>query len=228
MPVASALRRRILSWELSPGQRLKIDIAAWLEVRHMPALAALHKLDAEGALNVFPHPSAVVRGVDARFVRNLFDLRAAVEGMLTERGAARIDEAGVSRLRALAKTYETAARSQEFAAVLAADLQLHAAIRDTADNPEAVSVLSKCGRLVQALQNSLGFVPNCRRMIAAEHRQSVDAIARHDVASACDIARRDCMDARDNMLSLLPTGLRGTSFATHPTSVLPLTKSVPA
>lgn len=205
MRVANELRRRILSGELSPGQRLKIDdIAALLDVSHMPVRAALHELEAEGVLDVFPHRGAVIRGVDARFVRNLFDLRAAVEAMLTERCTARIDDAGVARLQALGAAYEAAALGNDATAMVAANLRLHAAINDTADNPEAVRVLSQGRVLVQALRMRFGFGATRSDVIAREHHELIDAIARRDEKAAGDIARRHCVGARDDLLALLP------------------------
>ena len=80
--VAAELRRRILAGEFTPGQRLKIDdLASLLAVSHMPVREALRELEGESVLEVFPHRGAVVKGVDERFVRNFYDIRAAVEGM---------------------------------------------------------------------------------------------------------------------------------------------------
>jgi DNA-binding GntR family transcriptional regulator len=80
MRVAAELRRRVLHGEFAPGQRLKIDdIAALVDVSHMPVRVALQELEAEGVLDLLPHRGAVVRGVDANFVRNAYDVREAIE-----------------------------------------------------------------------------------------------------------------------------------------------------
>ena len=94
MRVAADLRRRILPASSAPGQRLKLDdLATLCDVSHMPVREALRELEGEGVLEVFPHRGAVIKGVDERFVRNFYDVRAAIEGMLTERCAERIDAA---------------------------------------------------------------------------------------------------------------------------------------
>lgn len=204
MRVAEELRRRILSGELPPGQRLKIDdIAALLDVSHMPVRVALHELEAEGVLEVFPHRGAVIKGVDARFVRNLFDLRAAVEAMLTERCAERIDAAGIANLRLLAGAYEAAAAQNDAPAMVSANLRLHAAINQIADNPEAVRVLSQGRLLVQALRMRFGFGTDRAAVIVREHQALVEAIARHDLPVAGELARLHCMGARDDLLALI-------------------------
>jgi DNA-binding GntR family transcriptional regulator len=204
MRVAGDLRRRILAGEFTPGARLKIDdLSALCEVSHMPVRAALQQLEAEGVLDVFPHRGAVIRGVDARFVRNIYDLRASIEAMLAERCARRIDKAGVAELRTLAGEFESAAQRGDVPAMVAANLHLHEAINQVADNPEAVRVLGQGRLLIQALRMRFGFAACRVEAIVAEHRALLRAIQRKDERKAGDIARWHCDGARDDLLALL-------------------------
>ena len=135
MRVAADLRRRILMGELAPGRRLKIDeVAAICAVSHMPVRGALHELEREGILELSPHRGAVIRPVDAHFVRNTYDLRAAIEGMLTERCAESVDEAGIAELRAKVDAFEEASSSPDPLALVRANRELHDSINRHADN----------------------------------------------------------------------------------------------
>jgi DNA-binding GntR family transcriptional regulator len=204
MHVAAELRRRILQGELAPGQRLKIDdIAALCNVSHMPVRAALHELEAEGVLDVFPHRGAVIRGVDARFIRNLIEVRAAIEVMLTERCAQAIDKAGLAELHVLAEDFETAAASGDRTAIVVANLRFHQSINRVADNPEALRVLGRGRLLIEALRVRFGYGPGRVDDVIAEHRSLLHAIARKDAKRAGEIARRHCEHARDELLALL-------------------------
>ena len=205
MQVAADLRRRILQGEFAPGQRLKIDdIAALCAVSHMPVRVALQELEAEGVLDLYPHRGAVIRAVDARFVRNMLELRAAVEVMLTERCARVVDKTGLAELETLALDYERAAVLGDPLAVVSANLRLHDAINRVADNPEALRVLGRGRLLIQALRMRFGFGPGRVDTVIAEHRALLRAIARKDEKRAGEIARRHCEGARDELLSLLP------------------------
>src|SRR5918993_1575145 len=107
--VADELRRRILYGELSPGQRLKIDeLASLCDVSHMPVREALRELHGEGVLDVLPHRGAVIRGVDRDFITNVYDVRAAIESMLSARCAQRADAAAIATLRSAADDFESA------------------------------------------------------------------------------------------------------------------------
>jgi len=204
MEVAANLRERILRGEFAPGQRLKIDeIAALCAVSHMPVRVALQELEAEGVLDLYPHRGAVIRGVDARFVRNMLELRAAVEVMLTERCARLIDKAGMAELNELAQEFEAAAERKDSIAVVNANLRLHHAINRVADNPEAMHVLGRGRLLIQALRVRFGYGPGRTDTVIAEHRALLRAIVRRDERKAGEIARRHCEGARDELLASL-------------------------
>ncbi len=204
MEVAADLRARILRGELKPGARLKIDdVATLCDVSHMPVRVALQSLEAEGILDVYPHRGAVIKPVDARFVRNALELRAAVEVMLTESCARLIDKDGLIELERHAQDFEGAAERNDPLAIVDANLRLHDAIGRTADNPEAMRVLARGRLLIQALRVRYGFGPGRVYRVIAEHRALLHAIARKDVRRAGEVARRHCEGARDELLALL-------------------------
>jgi len=204
MRVAEDLRRRILLGELAPGQRLKIDdVALFCDVSHMPVREALHELEAEGVLDVFPRRGAVVRGVDAGFVRNMYDIREAIEGMLTERCAERIDKTNLARLDAVVTAYEIAATKREAAGLLEANREIHDMINDVANNPHAVRLLAQGRLLIEALRMRFGYGPGRVDTVVSQHRALFRAIAKHDVERAGRLARQHCLAARDDLLAML-------------------------
>jgi DNA-binding GntR family transcriptional regulator len=200
--VAADLRRRILSGELAPGQRLKIDELAQLcNVSHMPVREALHELEGEGVLDVLPHRGATIRGVDERFVHNFYDVRGAIEGMLTGRCAERIDAAALATLKALAHAVEAAAARRDAEGIVAANRRFHDAINAAADNPEAVRMLAQGRVLADALRLRFGYGTGRTQVIVAEHAALLRAIARRDAARAAELARGHCLLARDDLLA---------------------------
>lgn len=201
--VADELRRRILMGEFAPGQRLKIDeLASLCEVSHMPVREALRELEGEGVLEVVPHRGAVIRGVDRRFVRNLYDLRGAIEGILTERCAERIDADGLVQLKAAAEAFEAAGASA--GQRVAANRRFHEIINAAADNPEALRMLGQGQLLADSLRVRFGYGRGRLDTLEAEHRALVRAIERHDAERAGAIARKHCLRARDDLLKRLP------------------------
>lgn len=200
--VAADLRSRILAGELKPGQRLKLDeLAALCEVSHMPVREALRELEGEGVLDVLPHRGATIRGVDERFIRNFYDLRSAIEGLLAGRCAEHIDAAELAALKAAAREVEAAGRHRDAAAVVAANRRFHDAINVAAQNPEALRTLAQGRVLADALRLRFGYGVGRTEAIAAEHAQLVRAIGKRDAERAAAIARRHCLRARDDLLA---------------------------
>jgi DNA-binding GntR family transcriptional regulator len=194
MRVAADLRQRILTGEFAPGSRLKIDdIAAICAVSHMPVRGALHMLEREGVLDVLPHRGAVIRPVDARFVRNVYDLRAAIEGMLTERCAESVDTAGIAELRGLLAAFEQACAAADPLAVVSANREFHDSINRTPTirTPFACSAQ---GRLLIEAQACASAWPETNRRDSrraspdhARHRGGMTSIRKSRVAprAAC-------------------------------------------
>jgi DNA-binding GntR family transcriptional regulator len=202
MRVAADLRRRILMGEFAPGTRLKIDdLADVCKVSHMPVREALHELEREGVVEVIPHRGAVIRAVDARFVRNVYDLRAALEGMLTERCAENIDAGGIEQLIALVETFENTDAVSTPLILVRANRNLHDSINVHADNPDAVRVLGQGRLLIETLRARFGFGPRRFDAVVAEHRQLLKAITRRDIAKAGQLARAHCIKARDDLIA---------------------------
>ena len=199
--VTDELRRRILYGELAPGQRLKIDeLASLCDVSHMPIREALRELQGEGVLDVFPHRGAVIRGVDRDFVRNFYDVRAAIEGMLTARCAECADASAVAALRSAAAAFESVEADDPKARV-AADRRFHATINAAADNPQALRMLAQGRVLAEALRLRFGYGGGRVEAIRAEHRALVRAIERRESAKAGEVARAHCIGARDDLLA---------------------------
>jgi DNA-binding GntR family transcriptional regulator len=97
--VAAHLRRMVFDGEYKPGDRVRQDeIAAELGVSRIPVREAIIALDREGWVTVEPHRGAFVRGIDADYVRDHYELYGLVFGLMASRVAERADDAGISRL----------------------------------------------------------------------------------------------------------------------------------
>lgn len=207
MQVAADLRRRILHGELVPGQRLKInEIATLCGVSHMPVRTALQELEAEGIVELHPNRGAEIRSINAEYIRNVLDVRAGIEVMLTGQTAALIDEAGVAELTALVDNFEEKATTREAATMLHANFRLHNFINRLPGNSEALRVLDRGRLLIEAIRVKYAYGGARIETIIAEHRLLLKAIANHDVKRARDIAQTHCEGARNQLLRFLKNG----------------------
>jgi DNA-binding GntR family transcriptional regulator len=76
------LRERILSGHFEAGMRLRPEqLAAEIGVSRMPVREAVRQLDAEGLLTTLPNRGVVVSRLTPEEVVELFEIRAALEGL---------------------------------------------------------------------------------------------------------------------------------------------------
>ena len=110
--VAAHLRRMVFDGEYKPGDRVRQDdIAAELGVSRIPVREAIIALDREGWVTVEPHRGAFVRGIDADYVRDHYELYGLVFGLMASRVAERAEDEGRARVLAAAK--EVSAHTDE-------------------------------------------------------------------------------------------------------------------
>jgi DNA-binding GntR family transcriptional regulator len=78
--LADALRERIMAGELSPGDRLvERDVVERYDVGRGTVRAALQRLEHDGLVAIETHRGAFVRRLDDQALRELFELRTALE-----------------------------------------------------------------------------------------------------------------------------------------------------
>ena len=88
------LREQILDWTLPPGVPLgEVELASRLGVSRTPLRAALSRLVADGLAVARSGRGVSVAQVSVRDLRDVFELRTALEGQAARLAAARRDEA---------------------------------------------------------------------------------------------------------------------------------------
>lgn len=96
--VTSAIRQRILSGDLAPGEVLRQEaLAEELGVSRVPIREAITRLTSEGLLNNVPHKGAYVAELSIDEVKETFDIRLRLEPWIFSEAIARITEAEIGK-----------------------------------------------------------------------------------------------------------------------------------
>ncbi len=200
-PICDRLRQDILSGVFPFGGRLKIDeLAARYTTSHMPIREALRQLQGEGLVNVEPNRGARVRAVDVEFVRDLFDLRIALEAMLARRAAERIVSSQLDEIRRIESDLEASAARSDFAAVLVANQAFHAVINNAAGNVEAIRILDRHWNIIVALWGRHGYGEERVAGVISDHRQIIVALSQRDAEGAAILQTAHAAKAKQEML----------------------------
>jgi DNA-binding GntR family transcriptional regulator len=173
--VYDALIDLIVGGELPPGQHMvETDLARQLGVSRQPIREALHRMEAEGWVDLRPSQGAFVHVPTDKEVDELLDVRALLEAETARLAALAATPGQVARLRQLCREGQAAAEADDFAAV--------------GGNLVLAELADIVGRRVQWYY----------RMVApargygswAEHEELIDAIEAADPDRAQDLARQ--------------------------------------
>jgi DNA-binding GntR family transcriptional regulator len=200
--IRDRVRDDIVAGKLPFGSRLTLDLLATrYSVGHMPVREALRQLEGEGLVVLAPNRGARVRAVDVDFARNIFDLRIAIEAMLTRRAAERIGGDDLARLRAVQAKYEAQARRRDFASLLSLNREFHDIINEAAANPEAAKMLERHWHVIAALWNLHGYGEKRVAGVISDHRQIIEALAAHDAEVAACLAMAHAAKAKQALIT---------------------------
>src|SRR6202050_1883907 len=125
--VYEALVELIVAGALRPGQHLvESELARQLGVSRQPIREALHRMEAEGWVDLRPSQGAFVHVPTDSEVDELLDVRALLEAETARLAAGAASAAQVARLREICADGEAAAGQGDFARAVAANDAVHA------------------------------------------------------------------------------------------------------
>lgn len=202
--VANDLRRDIIAGVLQPGAWLKTEeLAERYSVSANPVREALWRLQGEGFVVANPNQGARVRAVDDDFVRNIFEIREALEPLIVRRFCQRVTAGDLVRLREAASEFARIAgrKTIDFDALDAANRAFHSIITEGEVNTQALEVMDRYAALINATRARLPESPARVKQRVEHHMEIVKAIASGDVEVAARVAALHVRAACEDMLS---------------------------
>src|SRR5437763_3562259 len=130
---ALLIRRMIFDGELRPGSRVpQDDVAAMLGISRIPVREALIALEREGWVTIEMHRGAFINALDARSVRDNYELFGLVYGFAARRALERSGPELVARLTEIKSELDATGDPAEIGALAVA---FSAAVVDAAQSP---------------------------------------------------------------------------------------------
>jgi DNA-binding GntR family transcriptional regulator len=187
--VYDALIDLIVGGELPPGQHLvETDIARQLGVSRQPIREALHRMEAEGWVDLRPSQGAFVHVPTDSEVDELIDVRQLLESETARLAARNADAAGLARLRALWQDGRAAADADDVSRAVVANDEFHAQIAVVAGNTVLADLAGVVSRRVKWHYRLVAPVRGHGSW--TEHAEIIDAIEAHDQERAQVLARK--------------------------------------
>ena len=206
----SAIRKRILLREFRTGEQIPVDgVATALGVSRTPVIDALKRLESEGLVEIRARRGTLVRGLTANDIRELLEVREAVE-LYSVRTVIRAARHAIlaERLAEIAFFMETCTEGNTFAdydRFIEWDRTFHDAIVEASNNARMMELY----RNLHAHQHIMRahyfreLVP--ARQVNAAHAAIVAALRAGDLAAAAraisdhvaSVCSRACTNLRD-------------------------------
>jgi DNA-binding GntR family transcriptional regulator len=200
--VERALRDRILHGVVAPGDRLnEVEIAGELGVSRGPIREALQRLASDGLVELQAHRGAFVRRLGPAEVRDLFEVRLALETTVARLAAERATDAQLADLDALVRAGSGPTGHADVRFQGARDL--HARLADVTGNAALIAHLTLVNQELRLLRTRSGEVPARVEHAVAEHAEIVAAVRAGDADGAAAAMEAHLRSALAHVLSAM-------------------------
>jgi DNA-binding GntR family transcriptional regulator len=136
------LKTNITNLGFKPGEYITdAQIAGQLNISRTPVREAFHRLENEGLLNYEMRRGWKVHTLSLEDIRDIFDIKIELEGMMARKAAECDDETLRSALRDTFEKMSQAAEQDDMDAWIEADVDFHQIIADMAQNLRAERIV---------------------------------------------------------------------------------------
>ena len=195
------IREDILSGKYKDNEELKeVAIGEELGVSRTPVRGALHRLAEDGLVEISPNRGAVVVGINADDLVDIYSIRMRLEGLASSLAAKRISE---EELKALSDSVELAEfyiQRKDTEHLKELDTAFHSIIYKASGNRLLSKTLSELHKKIRAYRKLSMATPGRLEKTALEHREIYKAIADGDSEKADKLTSLHIERALENIL----------------------------
>jgi len=203
--IHGALKEAIVRQQFEAGNPLtEEDLAARFGCSRTPVREVLRRLERDGLVTLVPHKGAFVNALSATDMRELFDLREALEAYAAREAARAADGATLEGFRTRFRELEGGRAS--YAEVRAVAEELHRFIAKAAGNSRVAAILAQVQDQLRAVRTLAIIAPGRIRKVVREHRAIIGALTRRDPAAAERAMRSHIGRTRREVARLLGEG----------------------
>ncbi len=179
------LRKKILTGELKPGERLlEIKLAETLGVSRTPIREAIRKLELEGLVIIVPRRGAEVANITRKSLQDVLEVRSSLEILAIELACDRANDEAISKIEEKLNAFNEALDKAEYTEICYADEAYHDAIIEAADNLRLAQLISNLREQMYRFRFEYVKDTQAHKIIREEHKAIFDGIAGRNKAVA--------------------------------------------
>lgn len=202
--VFQTLREAILMGKLQPGERLmELQLAQRLGVSRTPVREAIRKLEIEGLAVMIPRRGAEVAKITEKQLRDVLEVRRALEELAVQLACRRITREGIAQLKQAHLQVKDMVMEHNLAQLVQADVHFHEIIYLAADNERLLQLLNNLRQ--QMYRYRLEYLKNTdnHELIIKEHQAILDAMDKLDTEAATKAIRQHIDNQENGVITLI-------------------------
>ena len=202
--VFESLREAIINGVLKPGERLmEVQLAEEMGVSRTPVREAIRKLELEGFVIMVARKGAYVAGISMKDVADVFEIRAALEGLAASLAAERITDEEKEEMERLLVRKAACVEAGDYDSLTEIDTQFHELLYKASRNERLMQIISNLREQINRFRMvSLAF-PGRGREALEEHKKMAEAIAERNAALAQALAQEHIENAENALLEAM-------------------------
>lgn len=210
--VFAALENGILSGEYKAGDTMnELRLSRDLGVSRTPIREALMQLELEGLVETIQNKGAIVVGVSARDIEDIYAIRLHIEGFASELATKRITEDELIALEKMIELQEFYLEKKDTDQIWRLDTDFHKLIYEASGNRSLRTMLTNFHNQIQRGRGLSLRVEGRAGKAVAEHRLILEAIKNRDSDKASDLTTEHILNALLNFRAEVEASLSDLS-----------------
>ena len=183
--VFNTLRQAILTGELKPGERLmEIHLANKLGVSRTPVREAIRMLELEGLVKMIPRRGALVADISQKELRDVLEVRNALEQLAIELACERITKEQIDELKVNVAEFKRVTRTKDVTKLAQIDVEFHDIIFNATDNRRLIQMLNNLREQMYRFRFEYLKDSDVYEGLIEEHIQVIKNLEERDVENA--------------------------------------------
>ncbi len=175
------LRQAILKGQLKPGERLiEMNLCERMGVSRTPIREAIRKLELEGLVEMIPMCGARVAGITSKQLKDVLEVRAALDELAIRLACKRITDEELKELRDAMIKFEQVIKTGNEVKIVAQDVKFHDIIVEAGKNERLTQMVFNLSEQVYRYRYECIKDASLHNELVLEHREMFESICGKD------------------------------------------------
>ena len=218
--VYDRIKQDIVSGRLQPGEPLsEEDLAQRLQASRTPVREALRRLNHEGLVRIVPNKGAFVRVLTLRDIREIYEVREALESFAAGQAAMRMSPEQISTISQLAKSLKRRKKHLGYRDLRDSWETLRQAITAAADNERLNAILRMTTEQVETARHYSSAPPGRIEELLSDFLSVVKALKGRDKNRAAKVLQLHLRKSKEILLDMFDHRREGQKLKPKQTAV---------